>query len=78
MIIGDRTGAIAYRNPAADRFLDARHGEALVEAAIRELIGDAIEGEHTTRSLDLFGPPRRVLEVQAVPLGEAGAIGRWR
>ena len=73
VIIGDRTGAITYRNPAADRFLDARHGEALVEAAIRELIGDAIEGEPTTRSLDLFGPPRRVLEVQAVPLGEAGA-----
>src|SRR6185436_15591805 len=71
VIIGDRTGAITYRNPAADRFLDARHGEALVEAAIRELIGDAIEGEPTTRSLDLFGPPRRVLEVQAVPLGGA-------
>jgi two-component system, OmpR family, sensor histidine kinase SenX3 len=73
VIIGDRTGAVVYRNPAAARFLDARHGEALVEAAIRELIGDAIEGERTSRSLDLFGPPRRVLEVQAVPLGESGS-----
>ncbi|MBV9950759.1 MAG: PAS domain-containing protein [Acidimicrobiia bacterium] len=72
VIIGDRTGTVIYRNPAAALFLDARHGEALVEVAIRELIGDAIQGERTSRSLELFGPPRRVLEVQAVPLGDAG------
>jgi two-component system sensor histidine kinase SenX3 len=70
VIIGDRTGAVIYRNPAAALFLDARHGEALVEVAIRELIGDAVRGERTSRSLELFGPPRRVLEVQAVPLGD--------
>jgi two-component system sensor histidine kinase SenX3 len=73
VIIGDRTGAVVYRNPAAARFLDARHGEALVEVAIRELIGDAVAGGRTSRSLELFGPPRRVLEVQAVPLGEEGS-----
>jgi two-component system sensor histidine kinase SenX3 len=70
VIIGDRTGTVIYRNPAAALFLDARHGEALVEVAIRELIGDAVRGERTSRSLELFGPPRRVLEVQAVPLGD--------
>ncbi len=73
VIIGDRTGAVVYRNPAAAGFLDARHGEALVEVAIRELIGDAVQGERTSRSLELFGPPRRVLDVQAVPLGEEGS-----
>jgi two-component system sensor histidine kinase SenX3 len=76
VIIGDRTGAVIYRNPAAALFLDARHGEALVEVAIRELISDAVRGERTSRSLELFGPPRRVLEVQAVPLaGEGSATG---
>src|SRR5690349_8647139 len=76
VIIGDRTGAVVYRNPAAALFLDARHGEALVEVAIRELIGDAIRGQRMSRSLELFGPPRRVLEVQAVPLaGEGSGAG---
>jgi two-component system sensor histidine kinase SenX3 len=74
VILGDRHGAVVYRNPAATEFLGARHGEALVEVAIRELIGDAVAGRRTSRSLELFGPPRRVLEVQAVPLGEDGAV----
>jgi two-component system sensor histidine kinase SenX3 len=73
VIIADRAGAVVHRNSAADRFLDARYGEALVEVAIRELIGDAVAGVRSTRSLELFGPPRRVLEVQAVPLGEEGS-----
>jgi len=76
VVIGDSTGAVVYRNAIAGEFLSARHGEALVEAAIRELMDDAVAGRSSTRTLELFGPPRRVVEVGAVPLPgpAAGAL----
>ncbi|MGI8664000.1 MAG: sensor histidine kinase [Acidimicrobiales bacterium] len=70
VVIADEHGDVTYRNDAAAQFSQARHGEALVAAAISDLLESAIEGRGDKRTLDLFGPPRRTLVISAVPLDD--------
>jgi signal transduction histidine kinase len=68
VIVVDVGGTELVRNVAAERFRDPRHAEALAAEAIRELLDRALRGERTQRELQLFGPPREVLHLRAVPL----------
>jgi two-component system sensor histidine kinase SenX3 len=71
VVVYDENGDIAFSNDVAGGYLAARHGDALVEEAIAELAKDAVEGgadEGSSRTVDLFGPPRRTLVLRAVPL----------
>jgi two-component system sensor histidine kinase SenX3 len=68
VVIFDDRGGVMYRNDPAASFLAARHSDALVEEAITALADDALRGRSATRELELFGPPRRMLNVRAVPL----------
>lgn len=67
VIVCDATGAVVARNSSARVYSDARHGEALVEAAIQELLADALRGARQQRSIELHSPPRS-LQVRAAPL----------
>jgi len=73
VVIVDRDGAVIVRNRIAEAFADARHGDALVGAAIDALLGEALAGDASDRTVELFGPPRRILELTATPLPD-GAI----
>lgn len=77
VVVVDERGEIVFRNDVAAEFAAARHGDALVEAAIRELVADAVRDGHAgTRTLDLFGPPRRTMVISARPLlTEGRAVG---
>lgn len=68
IVLADETGTVAFRNRAASGFVDARHGEALVEQAIDEMLADAGTGQRRTRTVELYGPPRRAIELRAGPL----------
>lgn len=68
VLVADATGAVVFRNAIAGEFHEARHGEALVEAAVGELLALAAAGDSGDRTLDLFGPPRRTIVVAAAPL----------
>ena len=70
IVLFDDTGTIVFRNRPAEPFLDARHGEAIVESAIEELAAIALGGQRTNQTLELFGPPRRTLIVTADPLDD--------
>jgi two-component system sensor histidine kinase SenX3 len=76
VVICDEAGQVVFRNEAASGFFAARHSEALVEAAIDELLAGAVQGRRATRSLELYGPPRRALDLSAVPIegGRSGAL----
>ncbi len=76
-MVVDDAGEIMFRNDVAAEFVAARHGDALVEAAITELVADAVgEGQAGSRTLDLFGPPRRTMVISARPLlTEGHAVG---
>lgn len=68
IVVADHQGRVVYRNPVASAFVDARHGDALVESAVDDLIVETLGGQGAGRTLELFGPPRRVLDLRVVPL----------
>jgi two-component system, OmpR family, sensor histidine kinase SenX3 len=73
VVVADAHGREVLRNAAAERFRRARHSDALVEDAIRELLRPALNGKGGERELQLFGPPREVVQVRAAPL-RRGAV----
>jgi len=77
VVVVDDSGEVLFRNDIAAEFASARHGDALIEVAIRELVADAVsEGQAGTRTLELFGPPRRTVVISARPLLTDGrAVG---
>ena len=74
VLITDAAGQVVVRNRVADSFADARHSDALVEAAIDELLTEALAGQAGTRPIDLFGPPRRTLVIAATPLPDGALV----
>jgi two-component system, OmpR family, sensor histidine kinase SenX3 len=72
VVIADQTGAIVYRNAQAAGFVGARHGEALAERALTELLSGALAGYSSEEHLELFSPPRRTLAIRARPLVDSG------
>ena len=70
IVLLDDHGEIVFRNSHARVFLGARHGEALVDSAIEELAALALDGEASSQTLELFGPPRRTLVLTASPLDD--------
>jgi two-component system sensor histidine kinase SenX3 len=75
VVVWDEDGAEVTRNAAAAAYVGARHGEALVDSAVRDALRAALEGEPSSRDLELFGPPRRVLLVTAVPVPDGDRPG---
>jgi two-component system sensor histidine kinase SenX3 len=73
VLITDADGQVVVRNRIAESFADARHSDALVEAAIDELLGEALAGREGNRTIDLFGPPKRTLVIVTTPLPD-GAL----
>jgi two-component system sensor histidine kinase SenX3 len=68
IVVCDARGDVISRNAPALAFVDARHGDALVEGAVRDLIVAALRGRHDARDLQLHGPPERFVQVHAAPL----------
>jgi two-component system, OmpR family, sensor histidine kinase SenX3 len=74
VVVVDADGTLVARNPVAERFRGARHADALAEEALDELLDRARHGEPGERELQLFGPPREVLQVRALPLRRGARI----
>ncbi len=68
VVICDDTGREVFRNQIAQAYVRGRHGEALVEQAIQEQLAALRAGTEPQRTLDLYGPPRRVLVLSALAL----------
>ena len=75
MIVVDASGTEVYRNPAAERYRAARHADAVAAGAIADALEQARGGDIINRELQLFGPPRAVLQLQAAPIGHDGSLG---
>lgn len=67
VVVFDREARVVARNAAATGLAEARHGDALVAAAVDELLADALAGQGGRREIELFGPPRRVLRIEVAP-----------
>jgi two-component system sensor histidine kinase SenX3 len=74
IIVVDRIGRELVRNSVARRLAAARTGEALAEEAIAQLLQDALDGFSSERELQLYGPPRQVLQLRAFALRRDGEV----
>lgn len=72
VLVIDGDGTVIDRNRAADPFIEARHTDALVGAAVAELVDAALQSGGATRTLELFGPPRRTVVVSTAPMPTEG------
>lgn len=68
VVICDERGEVVFENEVGHGFAQGRHGEALVAAAITDLLEAATRGAAASRELELYGPPRRTLVIDAYPL----------
>jgi two-component system sensor histidine kinase SenX3 len=65
VVLCDENGTVIYRNARANALMVSRHGDALAAQAVTELLEDAWHDGTAERTLDLYGPPRRTLQVRA-------------
>jgi two-component system sensor histidine kinase SenX3 len=74
IVVVDRIGREVVRNAPARRFDGARHGEVLARDAVDELLQTALGGVTSQRELQLYGPPRQVLQLRSFPLRRDGEV----
>jgi two-component system sensor histidine kinase SenX3 len=75
MIVMDAAGGEVVRSGPAERFRNARHGDAVAQELVDRLLRGALNGEDGEEELALFGPPRETLIVHAQPLrAEDGTV----
>ena len=65
VVLCDENGNVIYRNGHANALMVSRHGDALAAQAVTELLEGAWHEGTAERTLDLYGPPRRTLQVRA-------------
>jgi two-component system sensor histidine kinase SenX3 len=65
VVLCDENGTVIYRNNRANALMVSRHGDALAAQAVTELLEEAWHDGGAERTLDLYGPPRRTLQVRA-------------
>ena len=72
VVIVDAAGEVAFANVAAERYLGARHGDAVAEIRIREMMKQvATERRAIRREVEVYTPTRRQLGLHAVPIDDA-------
>ena len=75
IVVVDRIGREVVRNAAARRFDGARHGEVLAEDAVaRAAAARRSTARRRERELQLYGPPRQVLQLRSFPLRRDGEV----
>jgi two-component system sensor histidine kinase SenX3 len=72
VVLVDPTRAVISRNAAAT---PARgHADVLLQGAIDRHVEQGLKGVASQSSVELFGPPKRVLDVSATPLPDGGVL----
>jgi two-component system sensor histidine kinase SenX3 len=72
--VASADGEIVFENAIAGGPTGALHSDVVVEEAIEIHVRAALEGQTRRQTIELFGPPRRVVSVSAVPLADGGAV----
>lgn len=72
VVLFDHRGVVVIRN--ARNVAGSGHGDVLVQEAIDRLVPTALAGRESHTSVELYGPPKKVIQVSAAPLADGGAI----
>ncbi|MEA3075796.1 MAG: two-component system, OmpR family, sensor histidine kinase SenX3 [Actinomycetota bacterium] len=75
VVVCDDNGDVVFRNERADELVGDLLGETLARDTVDKLLGQSlVEGHPLRETLDLFGPPRRTLEMTASALVNASKL----
>ena len=72
VVLVDPAGVVISRNSRAH--LTRGHGDVLVQDAIDRNLQQALVGEESQSSVELFGPPKQHIHVRALPLPDGGVL----
>ena len=72
VVLVDASGTTLSRNSFMTKAKG--HGDVLVQAAADRLLKQALAGKECVTSVELFGPPMRVMQVKATPQVDGGAL----
>ena len=75
VVVCDENGADLFRNRVARQYTEARDGLVLVEAALEELLAEAVAGRTVRREVELFGPPAQSFVITAQPFNGTAGVG---
>jgi two-component system sensor histidine kinase SenX3 len=67
-------GTELVRNDAARHLVGVRVSDALIEETLHQVLRAGLAGETRRRTLDLHGPPRRVVVVSGAPFPDADRV----
>ena len=70
VLVCDEHGIVVYRNEVATALTDTRHGETLPGRTLSQLLDGALDGRRGAKTVELLGPPRRMLTITASPLDD--------
>lgn len=74
LVLRDLNSGEEWANATGRRYRNARHEDAIAEQGLDRVIAAAESGNVAGETIELLGPPRRVLMLRAAPLFEAGAV----
>jgi two-component system sensor histidine kinase SenX3 len=74
VVVCDENGVVVWSNKGAEPYVTARHADVVAQRAVVELLDAAIGGRRQRRTVELYGPPRRSLQVSALPLQQDGRV----
>jgi two-component system, OmpR family, sensor histidine kinase SenX3 len=74
VVVCDEQGVVVWSNKGAQPYLTARHADVVAQRTVVELLDGATTGRRQRETVELYGPPRRTLQVLAIPLEEQGRI----
>lgn len=74
VILADGHGTVLTKNEMAARLTASDHGGLLVRQAVDRHLADARNGRRGGSEVDLFGPPRRVIDVRATQLSDGSVL----
>jgi two-component system sensor histidine kinase SenX3 len=73
VVVSDASGQPVFVNAAARRFTEGRHAETIVQSAVADLLERTMVEDVVSEELDLYGPPRWNLVLQARQI-DVGAV----
>ncbi len=65
LVLCNEAGDVVYRNSEAETLMNSRYGEAIAAQAVTDCLSAGWSDGVAERSIDLYGPPRRTLQVRA-------------
>jgi len=70
LVLCDEGGAVLYRNPQAEQLMVSRYGDAIAAQEVTNALAEGWTNGIANRTVDIYGPPRRTLNIQAVVIDD--------